>query len=144
MSPKAKRSRSPQRKAAAERNRPLYSVIAALAVVGIFVAGYFAVAAYKDSAATYPPTEVPVFDSGTMKELTFGKKPLAMVLAVDEDGNIQAFRAPGTKAFTAGDLAERPLKADSIAAFRSLSIIKTTNPKICWTGSDGTVYCITY
>ncbi len=128
---------------ASTRHKCLSVFSATLVIAGILLTGC-ATAADKDDAVKYRSVDVPTFDGGTAKELAFSKKRIALVFAVDEDGKIQAFRAPETKAFTAGDLALHPLHAESIAAFKSFAIIKTTNPKICWSGSDGTCYCISY
>lgn len=86
--------------------------------------------------------KVPTFGEATAKELSFSDKRVTLVFAVDESGKVQEFRAHGTKTFTARDLERQPLKAGSIAAFESFSIIKTTNPKVCWPGNDGTTRCV--
>jgi len=86
--------------------------------------------------------KVPTFGDATAKELAFSDKRVTMVFAVDESGRVQEFRAFGTKTFTVHDLAAQPLKAGSIAAFESFSIIKTTNPKVCWPSRDGSTQCV--
>lgn len=86
--------------------------------------------------------KVPTFGEATAKELAFSDKRVTLVFAVDESGRVQEFRASGTKTFTVQDLGAHPLKAGSIAAFESFSIIKTTNPKVCWPGKDGTTQCV--
>lgn len=134
---------TPQGAVASTRLKSLSVFSTILATVGFLLTGC-ATAADKDDAVKYRSVDVPVFDGGTAKELSFSKKRLALVFAVDEDGKVQVFRAPETKAFTAGDLASRPLHAGSIAAFESFAIIKTTNPKLCWTSGDGSCHCITY
>lgn len=88
--------------------------------------------------------EVPTFGDATAKELAFNKKRVTLVFAVDEDGNVQRFRARDTKFFSVRDLTAQPLKAGSIAAFESFSIIKTTNPKVCWPNAGGGVDCVEY
>lgn len=136
-------SRLSQGAVATPRRKGLSAVSVTLAMVGLLMTACVT-AADRDDAAKYSPADVPVFDGGTAKELSFSKKRLALVFAVDEDGKVQVFRAPETKVFSAGDLAQHPLHAGSIAAFKSFSIIKTTNPKICWLTSDGTCHCIYY
>ena len=121
--------------------RPSSIFIGALAAVGIMLAGC-ATAGERSYPPKPQPSDIPTFGAATAKELSFSGKRVTVVVAVDEDGKIQEFRAPGTKAFTVRDLAKNPLKADSIAAFESFSIIKTTNPKICWPSRDGSVSCV--
>jgi hypothetical protein len=123
--------------------RPSSIIVGALAATGIMLAGC-ATAGERGDSPRKPPhqRDVPTFGEGTIKELSFGNKRLTMVVAVDEDGKIQEFRAPGTKFFSVRDLDKQPLKAGSIASFESLSIIKTTNPKICWPRGDGAVCCV--
>jgi len=86
--------------------------------------------------------KVPTFGDATSKELAFSDKRVTLVFAVDESGKVQAFRASGTKTFTVNDLLAQPLKAGSIAAFESFSIIKTTNPKVCWPNRAGGTDCV--
>jgi hypothetical protein len=129
--------------------RSLSAIVAVSAAAGIMLAGCVTAAeniekAEKSGNATQYPAKVPAFGPAVAKELASNGKRVTMVFAVDENGQVQAFRSPETRAFTARDLEKRPLKADSIAAFESLAIIKTTNPKVCWTGSNGTLWCVCY
>lgn len=128
------------------RYRFFPAISAVLVAAGITLSGC-ATAMDKDdkgSAPKYPPADVPTFSGEVGKSLLFSNKRVALVFAVDEAGNVQVFRDAATKAFITGDLALHPLKADSIASFKSFAIIKTTNPKICWPTSDGTAKCIEY
>ena len=129
-----------QAKAAPVCRRPsaMFSVVSA--VLGIMLAG--CVTAGEKVSTPQQKSDVPTFGAGTAKELAFSDMRVTLVFAVDEDGKVQEFRAPGTKTFTVRDLAAHPLKAGSIAAFEAFSIIKTTNPKICWPTIGGTLKCV--
>lgn len=122
--------------------RPSSKLVGALAAAGIMLAG--CAMAGEGGYTPKPPQsgDVPTFGAGTAKELSFSNKRVTVVVAVDEDGRIQQFRAPGTKYFTVRDLMRTPLKADAIASFESFSIIKTINPKICWPSRDGGTSCV--
>ena len=131
------------------RRRSVSMASFVVTVVGIMLAGCVTAAEYsgkpeKGDAASRQPANVPVFGPAVAKELASGGKRVTVVFAVDETGKVQAFRASETKAFTTGDLATQPLHADSISAFESLAIIKTTNPKTCWVSRNGTATCVCY
>ena len=118
--------------------------VGALAAVGIVLAGC-ATAGEKGYPASPRPGDaggVPAFGAGTAKELSFSDKRVTLVFAVDENGKVQAFRAPGARAFTVRDLVAQPLKADFIEGFESCAIFKSKNPKICWPDRGGSTSCV--
>ncbi len=86
------------------------------------------------------PGEPRVLSAAAEKELTFSDSKLGVVFAIDGEGNIQAFRREGTQPL---DL-KLPLHADQVEAFLALTVIKTSNPKVCWTTTYGSLKCITY
>jgi len=84
--------------------------------------------------------QVEVLSTDAVKELTFSDSELAVVFAMDKDGNMQAYRTDGSKAAVT---LEFPLLADKIQHMSTITTFQTSNPKTCWT-MHGTLVCITW
>ena len=65
-----------------------------------------------------------------------GSEP-ALVITVDQDGNVHLFTKEGIKIAEWGF----PLPAGDIENMNSITMFKTSNPKLCWT-MHGTTKCI--
>ena len=82
--------------------------------------------------------QVEVLSTDAVKELTFSDSPLAVVFAVDKDGNMQAYRTDGSKAAIT---LEFPLLADKIEHMSTITTFQTSNPTTCWT-MHGPLVCL--
>ncbi|HHJ17208.1 MAG TPA: hypothetical protein ENJ80_10975 [Gammaproteobacteria bacterium] len=69
--------------------------------------------------------------------LRFSDSELALVLAVDKAGRIQAFARDGSRV----QAVDFPLHADKIIRMETITTFGTTNPKTCWQ-SLGTTRCV--
>ena len=83
---------------------------------------------------------VGVLSADAVKELSLSDSELAVVFAVDKDGNMRAYRTDGSKAAVS---LEFPLLADKIQHMSTITTFQTSNPKTCWT-MHGTLVCITW
>jgi len=85
------------------------------------------------------PADVKVLSPEAAKELSFSDSELAVVFAVDKDGNIQAYTTDGNKAASR----EFPLPAGEIEHMSTITTFQTSNPKTCWT-MHGTLVCVSW
>ncbi|MEA3242176.1 MAG: hypothetical protein U9Q19_01905 [Pseudomonadota bacterium] len=83
---------------------------------------------------------VEVLSTDAVKELSFSDSELAVVFAVDKDGNMQAYRTDGSKAAASREF---PLPAGEIEHMSTITTFQTSNPKTCWT-MHGTLVCISW
>ena len=76
------------------------------------------------------PENVKVLELGpaAVEELKFSENELAVVFAVDKEGNIQAYTAKGNK----WAIREFPLRAGEITQMNTITTFQTSNPKTCW------------
>ena len=66
------------------------------------------------------------------------KGEIRLVFTLDDAGNIQAFQAPGQRAFHA----EFPLHAGDIIKVKSITTFTTSNPKSCFVNGGGKAICV--
>lgn len=85
------------------------------------------------------PVKVLTLSPVAAKELKFSENELAVVFAMDREGNIQAFTEEGNKWAVMG----YPLKAGEITQMNTITTFQTSNPKTCWL-SFGYQTCITW
>lgn len=74
-----------------------------------------------------------------VKELSFSDSELAVVFAVDKNGNIQTYTTDEEKT-TEKDF---PLPAGEIEHMNTITTFQTSNPKTCWL-MHGTLSCISW
>jgi hypothetical protein len=73
--------------------------------------------------------------------LKFGGSELAVVFAVDRDGNTKAYY--NGKA-TPGHKTQFPKKKNEIANVTNISVFQTTNPTTCWLDGLGYQRCVSW
>lgn len=117
------------------RRAPAVAVLGIIVVV--FVVGCLAT---SRGGAQPAPGSSKILSPTAEKELTFSDSKLAVVFAIDGQGNIQAFRREGTVPLDV----QLPLRAEQVEAFLALTVMKTTNPKVCWRTTLGSLQCVTY
>lgn len=74
---------------------------------------------------------------GVWNQLKFGSNELAVVFAVDTEGNIQPYYDPGVGKPEAYQPIANPLHTPWVQ-------MQMGNPKVCWIASDGGQECQTY
>ena len=85
------------------------------------------------------PGDVKVLSAQAVKELSFSDSELAVVFAVDKNGNIQTYTTDEEKT-TEKDF---PLPAGEIEHMNTITTFQTSNPKTCWL-MHGTLSCISW
>lgn len=81
---------------------------------------------------------IPLSESAE-KELSVSGRQLAVVFAVDVNGNIQAFRSNRGKLVSV----DFPIKDATVLDFRGISLLNL-NPKTCWKTDGGDKHCLVY
>jgi Tol biopolymer transport system component len=85
------------------------------------------------------PGDVKVLSAQAVKELSFSDSELAVVFAMDKNGNIQTYTTDEEKT-TEKDF---PLPAGEIEHMNTITTFQTSNPKTCWL-MHGTLSCISW
>jgi len=85
------------------------------------------------------PGDAKVLSAQAVKELGFSDSELAVVFAVDKNGNIQTYTTDEEKT-TEKDF---PLPAGEIEHMTTITTFQTSNPKTCWL-MHGTLSCISW
>ena len=88
---------------------------------------------------TTVPEDVKVLSPRAAKELSFSDSELAVVFAVDKEGNIQ----PYTTADNEVAAKKFPLWAGDIEQMNAITTFKTSNPKVCWL-MHGSLVCVSW
>jgi predicted small secreted protein len=119
----------------------------ALAVVlfGITATGCASMKGWgRDRHPTPPPTagsSLPL-DESVEEKLRFGERnPIALIIVVDQNGNVQPYRNKTTKEEFP---LKFPLRAEEIEWMYSTTVFKTKNPKYCWLTTLGNNECISW
>lgn len=81
-----------------------------------------------------------VLSPAAEKELTFSDTQLAIVFAIDGNGQIQPFRRQGTEPVAY----QLPLPAQAVEMIEGITVIRTKNPKVCWTMTNGDRACVSW
>ena len=82
------------------------------------------------------PEGVKQLSAETAKALRFNENEVAVVFVVDKDGNIQTYAKEATTR-------KFPLPAGDIEQMTTITMFKTSNPKVCWM-SYGTLSCVSW
>jgi hypothetical protein len=125
--------------------RGTFSLCLAIAVVSMLFTGCASIKGWRgEQHPPLPPdrdeSERPFksLDENIEKALTFGDSPIAMVLVIDREGNIQPLHRSQDKVFAA----RFPLEAGTIEWMEMMTIFKTTNPKVCRDPGNGKLMCV--
>lgn len=91
--------------------------------------------AYKDNPNPPPDPPGPVgrMPADVANKLGFGSAQTDVVLSINKNGKVKAFVRDGVKVQTV----DLPIHAGDILALESISIVKTSNPKVCWNTGGG-------
>lgn len=103
-------------------------------------------ASMKGSGRDHHPNSPPEagsslpLDESVEEKLRFGERnPIALIIAIDQKGNVQPYR---NNSAGEGFSFKFPLRAEEIEWMYSTTIFKTTNPKYCWISTLGNMECV--
>lgn len=96
----------------------------------------------KDNPQTPPDPPGPVgrMAPDIADKLGFDNASTDVVLSINRNGKIMAFVRNGVKVDTSVTF---PIHADNILSLDAISVVKTSNPKVCW-GAGGSQTCVIY
>jgi len=112
-----------------------------LVIIGILI-GMFANKLINMASYTAPDGAKPAkrMNNATRKALEQNGKLPEVVFAITKNGNLQAFVPEKAKIVKP----TFPLHANDVVFIETITIIETTNPKVCWKSLGGDEQCVSW